>query len=164
VLSYSEEEIREMFPKGAVKVGAARWRPALDSKGADRTLKRLLRDKAKRMEPHRLLGAGSGYVKEPKYALGIRTRHPGEFGEPEPEAVDEATQAAFSKGARDNDTGAEVTVSMERLEGERQGLRAQLDTYRRLAEERGVNIRSDLRVVERRLEELDRKLGVRRAA
>jgi hypothetical protein len=75
----------------------------------------------------------------------------------EPEAVDAATQARFTERAHNTDTARRAGAD-EQLFAERRLVEARLVEYRRIAFERGVDVRADLRVVEKRLDAVEARL------
>lgn len=130
-----------------------------------------------------LKGGGSGFVKDPAYALGKSSRHPTRLDyhlggkaeeeareveevrdEPEPESITAEDQRWITAEVRLREQTRDAEVSVESVAAERDRLTALLATYEALARRKGMNIRSDVRVVERRLQELDRKLGIDRTA
>jgi hypothetical protein len=75
----------------------------------------------------------------------------------EPEAVDAVSQARFVVRANATDAARRAGVD-ERLFEDRRAIEARLGEYRRLAVERGVDVRADLRLVEKRLDAVEAKL------
>lgn len=76
---------------------------------------------------------------------------------PEPEAVDTQTQQRLTDAAKARDLARSAGVADE-LIAERQLLEQSINQMRRLAQRCGVNIRDDLRVLERRFDAIDRKI------
>lgn len=81
----------------------------------------------------------------------------------EPEAVDAATQERISQKARDT-FGAMRSGRDERLFQEQRSLTERLHVLHRLANQRGIDVRSELRIVERGLDAVERKIRSQRAA
>jgi hypothetical protein len=73
------------------------------------------------------------------------------------EAVDAVSQARFVVRANATDAARRAGAD-ERLFDDRRAIEARLAEYRRLAVERGVDVRSDLRLVEKRLDAVEAKL------
>lgn len=74
------------------------------------------------------------------------------------EAVPKDWQEAFSKEANDRDSIRRAGNLQERLKAEREQLDARLQSLNSLATTNGVDVRSDVRVIERRLDAIDAKL------
>lgn len=91
IMALDETAIREAFPHGAVVTGQKkdRWRPATEAKEANRSLKRLLKEKKATVQRPRLLHRDSsrGYTEEPAMAMSPDAG----------EAVDKETQEHFAK-------------------------------------------------------------------
>lgn len=79
----------------------------------------------------------------------------------EPEAVDEATTTLLVKRGREQHAdirGAVDEALLAQLGADKATLEERLTGLRTLAQERGVNIRSDLRALERRLDAIERRI------
>jgi hypothetical protein len=74
----------------------------------------------------------------------------------EPEAVDAATQERFAAEARERDPVRRGWLDQQQLD-ERRGLEQQLSRARELARRRGIDVRNDVRVIERRIASIVRK-------
>lgn len=106
IMALSEKEISELFPNGAVE-GKKGWQPA--EKLADRTLKKLLQDKRKRIEKPRYLHANAARppTTSIEMALGYRTARTrdkltGRRTEPEPQmVVTKEDEERFAADARE---------------------------------------------------------------
>ena len=120
------------------------------------------------IEPPRLLSAsGTGYVQDPKYALGMNARHAtptehllgGEADEhaqpPEPEGVDRETQQWITQDAKDREA---VIYAEERRRREVRSIAAQVREVGALALKNGMDlpelgrIRSELEAARKRLQ------------
>jgi hypothetical protein len=161
ILELELKGIEKAFPNGVIRhegKGKAqdRFSPAEESIKPDKTLKELLKLKRQRQAPKRLLGKTHGYTENPAFAL-YTTPDAGE-------AVDEVFQRQICEESRVTFDQSRTTTYRERLLAEKKQLQVQLQVCQEKAREQGVNIRSDVRVIERRLAEIHRKLGVGAAA
>jgi hypothetical protein len=74
----------------------------------------------------------------------------------EPEAVDAATQTRITAEARRRDTMRRGWLDQHLLD-ERASLEQRLDRARELARQRGIDVRQDVRIIERRIAAIERK-------
>lgn len=111
-------------------------------------------------ETPRFLKRAAGYTTEPVQRLAAR-RDPAPFSPTsmadEPEAVDEATLVDFA--AKNNERHASIKAGMDQaLFAQQRSLESRLALLRQLAQQRGLDARDELRLVERALNTLERKI------
>lgn len=126
IMRLDEAQIERLFPHGALD-RKDRWVPAPPDSRSARSLKALIRDRRKRLEPLRYLHANSihGYTETPEFALGAQTARTradsGRRVEPEPPAVPADIVETYSKEARakDEERQAQIPLSqrLAALEG-----------------------------------------------
>lgn len=159
LMSLSIEQITEAFPHGARKVGKERYSPADTPENASKPLEKLLKDKKSRQEKPRYLKQSysrDNYTHVPTQAMGVDKNG---RGAPE-EAVPRDVQIGISEEARMRHSSTKAEEDRTALLGEQDALRAQLSAHQALAKEKGADIRADVRIVEKRLEVIGRKLGI----
>ena len=96
--------------------------------------------------------------------VGDYTNDPREAMPDEPEAVDPAELGRYADEARNRDAQRRRDQDARVLEAEHRLLTRRVESYERLARDRGVDVRSELRVVKARLEAIDRKIRQQRPA
>jgi hypothetical protein len=85
------------------------------------------------------------------------TNNPRDAVPDEPEAVDAATQTRITAEARRRDTVRRGWLDQQLLD-ERASLEHRLDRARELARRRGIDVRQDVRIIERRILAIERKV------
>jgi len=145
----SPQEIQALFPYGAMKVKNL-WTPADDESKADKSLRKLLKDKKARSEELRYLD---------KNPARPPTTQPHRAAEDAP-LIPKNWQERYSKEAEEREAARKDVTVADALKVEKRNLEAQLSVRQQVAKERGIAIRSDIRVIEKRLAEIDRRLGL----
>lgn len=176
LLSLELEEIEALFPKGAVAEGKTKWRPAKTKKEAQKSLYVLLVEKRKRVEKPTFMLRGSPQPRLRWSKKEKRWVESGDWGVEEHGYTHSASKAlddegpppsvvdAYAEESRVTFEQSRTSTYKERLLAEKNQLQAQLDAHREVARERGVDIRSDVRVIEKRLQVINQKLGSQKVA
>lgn len=150
ILALSEDELEALFAHGAVHT-KGRWRPAEKGEKADKSFSRLLKDRPKeeKLEYMKQGYSRSNYTDVRQWALA------GEDAPVPPRGVTKG----YAKEAREGEALSREARRQRELLQERESLRTLLATRHATAREMGVDIRSDVRVIERRLQAIDEKLS-----
>ena len=160
LLSKDELTLRQECPHGARLVmhkGEERWQPADCPEAATKPLSELLKAKEDRLVEAPMMRPGRGETTVAKFSMGRRTKWAGEFGEPEPAKVYSEDQKRIAQDARYNDAVRKAGGRGQDWRDLQAAYKAKREAVERAAREMGLDVRSDLRVVDRRFQEIERK-------